>query len=800
MTGFSRWRRAVLWASMLLVSSGVMAQVPPGLFGDPMALEPTAIAPTGRLMPEAPTRAPAPLPIEPPKKPAETVAPPAPKTEFQRFVESSLGKTLPIFGIDFFGQETKRFGAVENSPVTPDYVVGPGDELLLRVWGQTSVDTRLVVDRQGNVSVPRVGVFSVAAVSYKDLADHLRQQIGRYYRNFDLSVSLGQLRGLQVYVAGHAQKPGSFSVSGMSTLMNAVFAAGGPSASGSMRKIQLKRRGNVVTELDLYDLLILGDTSKDSPLQSGDVIHFAPLGPVVAVHGAVNASAIFELKSGKESLKDLLAWAGGLAVTAEGNRVTVERIEAKKQRTVAEFSLDDAGLARAVQGGDVMTVYALSARFSNEVSLKGFVAQPLRAPWREGIKISDLIPGPDVLATNNYWQRRNQFSLGTPRRTESDCNPSDSRLSDSRLSDSRLSDSRLSDSRLSSVGAENEGKSRGSYESDGACERRRLADSMGSIQLESVNWDYAVVERKNTDHSHTILPFNLRKAVIDKDLSNDLPLMPGDVVTVFSTADLRVPMDKRGRFLRLEGELRIPGVFPLQPGETLRQAIKRLGGVSPNAYLFGTEFTRETTRRLQQRQLDESLSRLEQAVSRANAAQAGKALSAEDAATAKATADNRQQLVEKLKSAKATGRIVLGMPQKSNLTADDLPEIVLEDGDVLYVPPLPSTVSVLGSVFNPNSFVYKRDEDVNFYLTLSGGPTKDADADSLYLLRADGSVSSNRQSTWLSSWKGQEVLPGDAVIAPEAFERFNLTKELKDWSQIIYQFALGVAGLKVLRD
>src|SRR3989454_1109198 len=315
--------------------------------------------------------------VQPAARPAAELAA-AERNEFQEFIAASTGKKLPIFGFNLFEAPT-TFAPVENIPVTGDYVVGPGDELLVRAWGQIDVDFRAVVDRNGMVNIPRVGSIPVAGVRYQDLTSHVRTAVSRNFRNFELLVTMGQLRSVQIFVVGAARRPGAYTVSSLSTLVNAVFAAGGPSGHGSMRAIQLKRGNNTVTELDLYDLLLSGDKSRDVPLLPGDVIYFPPMGPLAAVAGSVNNSAIFELK-GPTNVGKLLDLAGGLTTTAQARRATLERIDERRTRTVDQIALDYDGLKRTVRDGDLVSILAISPRFENAVTLRGNVAEPLRYP------------------------------------------------------------------------------------------------------------------------------------------------------------------------------------------------------------------------------------------------------------------------------------------------------------------------------------------------------------------------------------------------------------------------------------
>jgi polysaccharide biosynthesis/export protein len=275
-------------------------------------------------------------------------------------------------------------------------------------------------------------------------------------------------------------------------------------------------------------------------------------------------------------------------------------------------------------------------------------------------------------------------------------------------------------------------------------------------------------------------------------------LEPGDVVTIFSKEDLMVPAGSKTKYARVEGEVSHAGVYQVRPGETLRQLLLRVGGLTPNAYLFGAVFARESTRAEQQRNLDEALNRLERDVQRYNILRAQNVTSGEDAAALKQQADNLQQLLLRLRLVRATGRIVLELPAAAELK--DLPDIALEDGDRLFVPAPPSMVSVFGSVYAENSFVYRPQKDVSDYLTQAGGPTRSADRSSVYVLRADGSVISKQHYGFLGSFERTRLMPGDSIVVPEELDRTTTMRALKDIAQLFYQFGLGAAAIKVLRQ
>lgn len=685
-----------------------------------------------------------------------------PPNEFQKFIAQSTGLDLPMFGYNLFENAPSTFAPVDRIPVTADYVVGPGDEVLIRGWGQIDIDLHATVDRNGNINIPKVGDINVTGIHYNELQGYLKSAIGRVFRNFDINVTLGHLRSIQVFVVGQARRPGSYTVSSLSSLVNTLFASGGPSNTGSMRHIQLKRNNRVVTEMDLYDLLIKGDKSKDAALLPGDVIYIPPVGPLAAITGSVNVPAIYELKN-STTLDDLLKLAGGLATTAAGQNVIVERIDNRSVRKVAEFKLDATGLARNLKDGDLVRVQPLSPRFDNAVTLRGHVASPARYPWHEGMRIKDLIPEKNALIVPGYWLKQND-----------------------------------------AVRSERSGADGLNSERSGSDAQQAGSSSVDTLHTElkqnvvDINWDYAAIERLQPDTlTTTLVPFNLGKAILENDPANNLLLQPGDVVTIFSTHDIQVPVAQQTKFVRLEGEINNAGVYTVEPGETLRQLVARIGGFTPNAYLFGAEFTRESTRIMQQKKIDEAVNRLELNVERSASTRSQNATTPEAAASLQAQVDSQHALVTRLRQVKATGRIVLEIdPDKQRLK--DLPDLVLEDGDRFYVPSRHSTVSVIGEVYNENAYIYKPGKRVGDYLALAGGPTKDADTDNIYVLKADGSVTSKQQSGWLMGFNGERLNPGDTVVVPEQLDKTKWTTELKDWTQIVYQLGLGAAAIKVL--
>jgi protein involved in polysaccharide export with SLBB domain len=724
---------------------------------------------------------------------ASAPATPPPLTEFQQVVAGSTGLTLPVFGAGLFNETPSTFAPVDNIPVTPDYVIGPGDELRLQIWGQVNQHGSFVVDRTGSISLPEVGTLHVAGLQFSQLSDFLRSQLGRVYRNFDLNVNLGQLRSIQIFVVGQARKPGSFTIGSLSTLLNALFASGGPLPQGSLRDIQVKRGSATVTHFDLYDLLLRGDKSRDVPLQTGDVIFIPDVGPQVAVLGSVTTPAIYELR-GEKSFNEVVALAGGLTNVAAGSQVRVERIYKHTERSVISVDLAT-GDYSPVQDGDIVSVASIIDRFKDAVTLRGNVANPGRYPWSQGMRISDLIPSREALVTRNYYQKKDQLG-----QTSSDYNGprQEGALG---IQSAPAGDAAVGRQGLAANGG-------------GTSAAAVLTTDTGTfgarndvvLSAPDIDWDYAVIERQNpTNLTTSLLPFNLGKAILDKDPSQDMEMLAGDVVTIFSKADIRVPSEQQTKFVKLEGEFAAAGVWSVHPGETLRQLVARAGGLTPNAYLFASEFTRDSVRRLQRQRLQEYADELESQISATTSAQSASALTDRDTAAAASSAAEARAAVARLRQAQPSGRIVLQLKPDSK-GIDALPDLALEDGDRFVVPRIPASVTVEGQVYNANAFLYEKGRRVKDYLQLAGGPDRIADRKREFILRADGSVVSHQYSNLAQralfvdhDFDDVALFPGDTIVVPPIIEKTAILRDLANISTILEGFGLGAAAIEVLK-
>ncbi len=721
-------------------------------------------------------------------KNGSTIAQPPQLTEFQQIVAAGTGHTLPLYGATLFNTIPSTFAPVDNIPVTPDYVIGPGDELRLQIWGQINQQGSFIVDRTGSISLRDVGTVHVAGLQFSQLADFLKSQLNRVYRNFDLNVNLGQLRSIQVFVVGQAKKPGSFTIGSLSTLMNALFASGGPLPQGSLRDIQVKRGNETITHFDLYDLLLHGDKSKDVRLASGDVIFIPDVGPQVAVLGSVTTQAIFELH-GEKSFQQILALAGGQTNVASGSKVRVERIYKHTQRSMIDVDLADAD-SPPVQDGDIVMVSSILDRFKDAVTLRGNVANPGRYAWHQGMRISDLIPSREMLVTRNYYQRQNQLAQSNA-----------DYLGPRQEGALGIQSGPVADAAATRTATTTNGGGTSAGAALTAGNENFAARNDVILSAPDIDWDYAVIERQSTaDLTTSLVPFNLGKVIMDKDSSQDLVLLPGDVVTIFSKADIRVPTSRQTKFVKLEGEFVASGVYSVHPGESLHQLLTRVGGLTPDADLFASEFTRESVRRLQRQRLLEYADSLESEITARTSASATSALTDRDAAAAQASAEEARTALTRLRQAQPTGRIVLQLKPDSNGIAS-IPDMELEDGDRFVVPKTPSSVSVVGQVYSANAFVFGPGKRVRDYLRLAGGPDRIADEKREFILRADGSVLSRQYATGrkYGGFDRVMILPGDTVIVPPKIEKGAIWRNLLNISTILQGFGIGAAAIQVLK-
>lgn len=621
----------------------------------------------------------------------------------------AVSSDIKQFGYELFEQPPTTFAPVDSIPVGPDYLLGPGDEIIINIWGKVNAGLVTVIDRDGKINLPQIGVLHLSGLTFSEGKAFLEKEFSRYYKPSEvkINISMGRLRSIRVFVVGSAKTPGSYTISSLSTLINALFEAGGPSKTGTMRDIQVKRNGNTVVHFDMYDLLLKGDKTKDVRLMPEDVIFIPPVGPLAGIAGNIKNPAIYELKD-ETRLLDLVNMAGRLGPFAFKGRLQVQRTVDYKSRTI--FEEDLIGIEKnpernfIVMDGDLVKVFSV-VETKNTGTITGAVANPGEYGIVEGTtKVRDIIS----MAGGLLYYASNQAEL------------------------------------------------------------TRIKITQAGPQIERFTID-------------------LSKAM-EKDPIHDILLEINDYLVVKT-----IPEWKLYRKVTIRGEVRFPGEYTIKKGETLSSLIERAGGFTDRAYLKGAIFTRESVRELQQTQLDESVDRLEQQLLSQSATTIEAAITPESAQQQKAAMEQRRFLIAKMRAAKAKGRmaIKLDTPEKLKGSPSD---ITLEQWDALTIPEIPQQVQVMGSVYNQTSFIYGLKETTGSYLKKSGGLTKDADKDEIYILKVDGTAVSKRE-VW--GFMSSIPDPGDTIVVPEKIERIAWLREIKDMTQILYQIAV-TAGVIIV--
>ncbi len=792
---------------------------------------------------------------------SETFFPPDPITDFQRLIRSSTGEMLPIFGRDLFQQAPSTFAPGNQIPVTPDYIVGPGDEVLVRLWGPESFNSELTVDTAGSIYIPKVGAVHVAGLRSDELQKQISAEVNHTFRNYRISVSLGQLRSIQVYVVGEARRPGAYTISALSTVLNALFVSGGPNVQGSLRHIQIRHEGKPSSDFDLYDLVLRGDKSKDLRLQQGDTIFIPAAGSQVAVAGSIRHPAIYEILD-ETTASDLLRLAGGFTSTASRNTLSLERIDPDLDRRVFTVAIDATDRTMTLRDGDVLFVNHITQGYEKSITIRGNLANPGRFAWHEGMRLSEIIPDRMSLLTSNYWRERNRLGIPTPlfepqQRTrfpqspvtgtrtysQNNSNPSsygrnppypgqssygdNDDYNDQTLqnnaealalqSSHQTTTPEPTAATLFGQGAQatdgnnipftttrqgNTVAEPGVTEAESNTSRPDLRNDrvQNKIQIPApeIDWSYAVIERLDpATLKSVLLPFNLGSLVENRDATQNLELQPGDIVTILSQADIPVSIDEQTKFVRLEGEFASAGVYSVRPGEDLAALVLRAGGLTSKAYLYGSSFLRESARVFQQQRLNEYISSLSADMERSAAERA--ASSSTGILDPNAFAEQRS-LVSQLRQLRATGRVVLEFRPTSTGTSS-IPSIPLENGDVFRIPSRPNTVSVVGAVYGQNVFLFDAKRHVSDYVDLAGKPNRIADRQHAFIIRADGSIFSRErtQSVLSNHFDSSAIYPGDAIVIPEKLIKPSALRNVLDYSQILSSFGLAAAAINVVR-
>lgn len=820
-------------------------------------------------------------------------------------------RALKLFGHEAFAGAPTTFAPATDIPVPLEYVIGPGDNIKLHMYGKVNSQVTVVVDRDGKIMIPDVGPLHVAGVSYGQLKELIEQEIQQRALGLSVITTLGELRSVRVFILGEANRPGSYTVSALSTITNALFVSGGISKTGSLRDIQLKRNGQVVSHFDLYDLLLKGDTSHDVRLQAGDVLFVPPIGKTVGIGGEVKRQAIFELKDEK-TIADAMTLSGGFLPTAHLASAKINRISDQGERTVIDIDLSrKANLEQALSDGDVVNVYSILDDLEDVVTLAGHVYRPGNYAYKRGSKLSDVIKSIEEIMPNADLEyalirRENtktreihfeqfalrEFIMGSidPKLSARDkvyifSNEGGRAGLQADMTRLRAQASKEQPPKVINVAGAVEMPATYPYMGDMTVANALLAAHGASL---TADLDYALLTRvkadrtievytlnlneseqmnralqaedsvyvfaRNQDRADVLEPiiarlraqvsksvddvvvsvngqvrfpgaypysvdmdvadlvaaagglteaaylgeaditssvtdgkFNFEKQIrqvsLESALSGNERLQPKDVLTV-----RRIPDWYENKYVELGGEFMFPGKYLLQEGESLDELIERAGGFTRYAYPEGAVFMRASVAAQQVKQLRLLEDRLNKDLTLIQTAKVLTSASASAAAAGQETIQRAIRLVGD--NNEGLGRVAIDLPA---LMASRGDSFNLFDGDRLYVPRQPTTVSVIGEVNQTTTVAYRMGMDFDDYVEMSGGTTNFADESRAYIVRANGLVIKPSES--LLSFGDDQIMPGDTIVVPLDT---NLRDNLTLWTQItqlIYNSAVAVAAI-----
>jgi len=818
-----------------------------------------------------------------------------PINDLEEFPVVSNGdeETLKLYGQSLFANAPSTFSPAANTPVPANYIIGPGDELVVQLYGKENAEYRLTVGRDGNIVIPKLGPIAIATMSFSEAKTYLAEHIKKQIIGVELSLTMGELRSMRIFVMGEAHKPGAYSISSLSTITHALFVSGGVSDIASLRNIQLKRAGKLVQTLDLYDLLNYGDTRNDVLLQPSDAIFIPTIERTVSIEGQVRRPAIYELKN-EETLTDVMKLAGGKLAEGYEGAVNIRRFISGEQ---IQLTVDLKHENINVIDGDHIVIPKISSFVSNSITLIGAVPRPGKYQWKENLRISeflgnrqkDLLEIADltyVLVVRDINKSRD-IELLQVDLTELDENDPASNIAlkanDRVLVFSKIEGDVLGDLRLADLAYTKDEldlkekelwkkriKDKLFWESVGLIDDASLTPNLSDAQKDKQTLPLItlteterekVLEFKDTNYYSRIRmlsplivklreqakhgkPLQLieiagevkvpgiypltrnatvnslikaaggltessymskseitRTTVSEKGVAdinhisfNPRDVLDGNVSDVMLTSKDRVniftiPSWQQELKVTVKGEVEFPGEYTIRRGETLEDLLDRVGNITqygdPNAAIF----TRESLKTQERKNLQKLAEDLRKQV-------ASDGLRTSSGAGGLVDYDEAKKLLNDLTQVEAVGRLVIDL--QSLLKGNAIVDLVLEDGDTLYVPGQSQSINVIGEVYVPTSHLYNAAFSYEDYISKSGGKKSLADEDRIYIIRSNGSVDlpGRGNDFWFAGTSENiGMLPGDTIVVP--FDSDNIDN-LTLWSsatQIIYQLAVAVAAI-----
>ena len=726
-------------------------------------------------------------------------------------IEKSGVEALQPFGYSLFDSPPTTFAPAEDIPVPANYVVGANDSVVIQLFGAVNETYTLVVTREGVIDVPGIGPIVVAGLTFAELKKTIAQRAAKQLIGVNSHVTLGTLRSIRVFVMGDVVRAGSYTVSSLSTLTNALFASGGVTPVGSLREIYLKRSGRVVTKLDFYELLLKGDTSHDMRLQDGDVIFVPPIGKTAGVTGEVRRPAIYELRWEK-SVKDLLLLAGGMTPAAYKKDVQLLRVGKSQDREQKDLDLEkSSAMQTLLSNGDVLVVPALLDEVEDIVRLSGYVKRPGSRSWTEGMRLTSLIPSVHALLPKpdlDYVVIRRHvpgepltkvFSVRLGDALARPTSPANVELvrgdevvvfgreveGDRQnklapiIAELDLQGTSASPANLVSVsGSVFESGAypleNGMRVSDLIRAAGGMKESASTLVAELSRYERAPGMPRAIQH----LDVDVTKALLG-DPASDLLLYPRDYLVIKTIQDWGDQLT-----VTLTGEVNNPGVYPIARGETLSGVIKRAGGLTDVAFADGAVFTRLEIQQKEEAQFKALADRIERET------KATIQERSDQSAHPQELGDIAVSMADILRNAKSSGRMVLDLNAVLSTDNKGGYDVTLKNGDAVFIPQKNDEVIVMGEVRKPTVQLFNKSRKLEDYLNLSGGLTSKTNPDLVYVVRANGTAAVADSGSLFSSSQ-VEIRPGDTIVAMLDVEKVS---GLKVWRDVVGSMS-GLFGL-----
>ena len=720
------------------------------------------------------------------------------------------GMPLKRFGADIFRPDVVGLSEFPmDLPAGPEYVLGSGDDVVIDIWGGISQQISRVVDREGRISLPEAGPVTVAGISQANAEKRIQNALEPQFRNAKVSVSVRRLRTVRIYVVGDVQRPGAYDISSLSTPLNALYVAGGPTGTGSLRIVRHYRGSQLISEMDLYELLLKGVRKSIEHLEPGDTILVPTVGPQVGVSGSVRRPAVYELKSTTDKLENVIEMAGGMTVTSALTEVKVERVEPHQQRITVKVPLSaklneastGANSGFIVQDGDRVVVGAIDPYKNQTVYLEGHVYRPGSYPFTPGMKVTDLLksyrdvlPEPATHAEIVRLQPPDYRPYAIPFDLLGALSGDES-ITLQQFDTVRVFGRYEIDA--PKVAVYGQVLRPGEYPLSAGMTAAGLVKLAGGFNR-SAYVDSATLASYNVDNGQRVVTDQQTVrigAAINGDAAADARLKPGDVLTI-----LQIPgWSDIGRSVTIKGEVLYPGSYGINEGERLSTFIKRVGGFRATAYPAGLVLEREDVRKLEEKGRDELIARLQ--TTSAGVRVAPSATGQDQAAILQAVQAQQQQAIASLRSQPAPGRLVVNITANIADWENTPNDIPLRAGDVITIPKKPNFVLAYGQVYNANAITYHPGKTAGWYLKQSGGPTQLANKKGIYIVRANGSVvSSGGTADWFSGGVlNTKMQPGDVLVVPEKFVSGSSTwRTTLETAQFLSSLALAAAAVASL--